>query len=60
MVRIKLEEILKNIKLDNISSRDILLFHDFNANTIIALEMVIDGLRGKGFNFVTLDRVTAV
>ena len=59
MVKINLEEILNSINLDSISSREILLFHDFNPNSIIALEMVIDGLRGKGFNFVTLDRVTA-
>ena len=60
MVTISLEKILDSINLDNISSREILLFHDFNPNSIIALEMVIDGLRGKGFNFVTLDRVTEV
>ena len=59
MVTISLEKILDSINLDNISSREILLFHDFNPNSIIALEMVIDELRGKGFNFVTLDRVTA-
>ena len=59
LLTINLEKILDSINLDNISSREILLFHDFNPNSIIALEMVIDGLRGKGFNFVTLDRVTA-
>lgn len=60
MVKINLEKILDSINLDNISSREILLFHDFNPNTIIALEMVIDELRGRGFNFVTLDRVITV
>ena len=42
MVTINLEKILDSINLDNISSREILLFHDFNPNSIIALEMVID------------------
>jgi peptidoglycan/xylan/chitin deacetylase (PgdA/CDA1 family) len=60
MVTINLEEILKSLKLNNISSRDILLFHDFNPNTIIALELVIDKLKDKGFNFVTLDKVTTI
>ena len=60
MVKINLEEILNSINLDSISSREILLFHDFNPNSMIALEIVINELKGKGFNFVTLDRVTTV
>lgn len=60
LLTINLEKILDSINLNNISSREILLFHDFNPNSMIALEIVINELKGKGFNFVTLDRVTIV
>lgn len=41
----------------NIQDRDIIVFHDDNQETVLALEKIITKLKGKGFQFVVISQL---